>query len=134
MKKLTILYIVLEILAGFGLGIAFIYILPFSGKGHLEQSVINTFMSGFIGVIIGIAVPGYFHSKKIGMLDRFFKAVGFSIVGLLLFLILYILQNFLTFDYLPHYVSSMVLPIILPILGAVLGFNYALKNKGSLTN
>jgi len=129
MKKLIILYIFLETLVGFGLGIAFIYILPFSGKGHLEQSMINTFMTVFLGVIIGIAIPGYFHCKKISKLNRFFKAVGFSIVGLILFLILYILQNFLTFDYLPHYVSSMVLPVILPILGAVLGFNYALKNK-----
>ena len=128
MKKLIILYIVLETLAGFGLGIAFIYLLPFSGKGHLEQSMINTFIAIFLGVIVGIAIPGYFHCKKIGKLNRFFRAIGHSILGLILFLILYILQNFLTFDYLPHNLSSMVLPIILPIIGAVLGFNYALKN------
>lgn len=127
MKKLTILHLVLEIIAGIGLGIAFIYILSFPGKGHLEQSITNTFIAVFLGIIIGIAIPGYFHCKKIGKLNRVFKAIRFSIVGLILFLTLYILQNFLTFDYLPHYVSSMVLPIVLPILGAVLGFNYALR-------
>ena len=79
MKKLIILYIVLETLAGFGLGIAFIYLLPFSGKGHLEQSMINTFIAIFLGVIVGIAIPGYFHCKKIGKLNRFFRAIGHSI-------------------------------------------------------
>lgn len=127
-KKITILFFVIEVLSGIGLGIAFAYISPFSSKGHLEQSVINTFTSIFLGAIIGIAIPGYFHCKKIDKLNRFFKAVGLSIVGLIIFLILYILQNFLTFDYLPHYVSSIALPVILPITGGSVGFNYALRH------
>ncbi len=129
MKKRTVVYIVLEVLAAVSLGISFIYILPFTGKGHLEQSVINTFIAVFLGVITGIAIPGYFHSKKLGKQNSFIKAIGLSVVGMILFLVLYIVQNFITFDYLPHYISSMLLPVLLPILGAVLGFNYALRKK-----
>ncbi len=65
---------------------------------------------------------------KIGKRKSFFKAMGLGVTGMVLFLILYILQNFLTFDYLPHYVSSIALPVILPIIGGVVGFNYNLRH------
>jgi uncharacterized membrane-anchored protein len=128
-RKINILFFVIEVLSGIGFGVAFAYFSPFSGKGHLEQSVISTFISIFLGAIIGIAMPGYFHCRKVGKQKSFFKAVGLGITGVVLFLVLYILQNFLTFDYLPHYVSSIALPVILPIIGGVIGFNYALRQR-----
>jgi uncharacterized membrane protein YjfL (UPF0719 family) len=127
-KKISILFFVIEVLSGIGFGVAFAYISPFSGNGHLEQSITSTFISIFLGAIIGIAIPGYFHLMKIGKRKSFFKAMGLGVTGMVLFLILYILQNFLTFDYLPHYVSSIALPVILPIIGGVVGFNYNLRH------
>ena len=127
MKRVTVIYILLEILSCFSLGLVFVYIFPQSGKGHLGQSIINTFIIIFFGVIVGIAIVGYFHCKVIGKLNKFPKAVALSFVGLIFFLFLYILQNFLTFGFLPHYLSSVVLPVLFSIFGAVLGFNYALR-------
>jgi len=122
-------FVLLEII--FGLGFALIggYIFSIFDKADITSSVLNTFMIVFISIILGISLIGYFHLKYIQKLSIFGKSILSSCIGLITFLILYVIINSLTFDYLPHYLSSVILPIVLPMTGAVLGFNFLTIKK-----
>lgn len=120
------LFVSLEIIFGLGFGILGGYIFSFFDRADITASVFNTFMIVFASMIIGVLLVGYFHFKVIDRLNDFGKAIGWSFLGLIAFLILYIGINALTFKLLPHYISSVILPIVLPVLGTVIGLNYIL--------
>jgi uncharacterized protein YacL len=48
----------------------------------------------------------------------------FATIGLILFLLLYVLITAIGFDYLPYTLTAWILPVLLPMIGAVLGFNF----------
>jgi ABC-type Na+ efflux pump permease subunit len=80
-------------------------------------------------MIMGILLVGYFHFRAINRLNDFSKAIGLSFLGLIAFFILYIIVNALAFKILPHYLSSVILPIIMPVIGAVTGLNFIILNQ-----
>jgi hypothetical protein len=126
------IFVTLELLFGLGFGILAGYVFSFFDKADMTASVFNTFMTVFIAMMIGVVLIGYFHFRAMNRLSEFGKAVGWCFLGLLAFLILYIILNALTFRILPHYISSVILPVIMPVAGAVMGLNYVLikaKNK-----
>jgi hypothetical protein len=129
-KRLIITgFILLEIIFGLGFALLGGYIFSKFDKADITSSVLNTFIILFISMIFGVGLIGYFHLKYFEKLSIFGKSILSSCIGLIAFIILYIVINSLTFDYLPHYLSSVILPIVLPMTGAVLGFNFLIIKK-----
>jgi len=123
-------FIFLEAISGLGFAFFGTYLFSFFDKGHITASVFKTFLIIFLSVIIGIGLVGYIHLKSIDKQTIFGKSMIYCCVGLIVFLILYIFINSLTFDYLPHYISSVIMPVLIPLTGAMLGFNF-LTIKGN---
>jgi uncharacterized protein YacL len=127
------IFIILEFIAGFVFGVLGGYAFSFFDRYNtLNTSIVLAFTSAFIALLIGVGVVGYIHLKKSGRLRYFGQSAVFSLLGLIVFVLLYILIEFLTYQVLPYYLSSFLLPIILPLTGAVLGFNF--KNFRKETN
>lgn len=127
-------YVLLEAISGLVFAILGGYIFSFFDKGHITASVINTFLVIFISIIIGIGIVGYFHLRSIEMLAYYGKSMVFSFIGLIVFLLIYIIIVSLSFEFLPYYISSVVMPVILPLIGAVVGFNLlTLKRRHTST-
>jgi len=121
----TSVFIILEFIAGFVFGVLGGYAFSFFDRyNNLDTSIALAFTSAFIALLIGVGIIGYLHLKKIGRAKYFGQSIAFSLIGLITFVLLYILIELLTYQVLPYYISSFLLPIILPLTGAVLGFNY----------
>jgi hypothetical protein len=126
------IFIVLEFIAGFVFGVLGGYAFSFFDRyNDLDTSIALAFTSAFIALLIGVAVIGYIHLKNIGRARYFGRSVAFSLLGLIVFVLLYILIVLLANQMLPYYISSFLLPIILPLTGAVLGFNFKNLKKSS---
>ena len=68
------------------------------------------------------------------MLAYYGKSMVFSFIGLIVFLPIYIIIVSLSFEFLPYYISSVVMPVILPLIGAVVGFYLlTLKRRHMIT-
>ena len=90
---------------------------------------------GMMGPAIGIGLVGFFYLKQINRTADFGESMLLSFLGLIGFLILYAIINSLTFKLIPHYLSSVLLPIILPMTGGVIGFNYKTRKlTGQIAN
>ena len=127
------IFIILEFIAGFVFGVLGGYAFSFFDRyNDLDTSIALAFASAFIALLIGVGVIGYIHLRKIGRAKYFGRSVVFSLLGLTVFVLLYILIELLTYQVLPYYIGSFLLPIILPLTGAVLGFNF--KNFRKETN
>lgn len=119
------LFIIIEFIAGFIFGILGGYAFSFFDRyNSLDTSMALALTSAFVALLIGVGIIGYIHLKKIGRVKYFGQSVALSLLGLLVFVALYIAINLLTYETLPYYISSILLPIVLPLIGAVLGFNY----------
>lgn len=121
-----IIFIVIEFVFGFGFGILGAYVFSFFDKADIMMSVFNTFLIAYISMTLGVVVIGYFHYRAIGKSNQFGKAIGWCMLGLMLFLIFYVMINALFFKFIPYYISSMILPAVMPTIGAVIGINYLL--------
>jgi hypothetical protein len=126
-KKTRRIYYIIEALSGLIFGTILGELVWIYARGHINMMIIKSFSAVFIGVVIGIAIPGYIYCKKNSKVEKFIKAIGLSIAGLFAFLLMYIGLSALVFDLIPHYISSVAMPVVLPLTGAVLGFNVALK-------
>jgi len=121
----SVSFIILEFIAGFVFGVLGGYAFSFFDRyNNLDTSIALAFTSAFIALLAGVGVIGYLHLKKIGRVKYFGQSVVFSLLGLIIFVLLYILIELVTYQVLPYYIGSFLLPIILPLTGAVLGFNY----------
>jgi len=129
----SVSFIILEFIAGFVFGVLGGYAFSFFDRyNNLDTSIVLAFTSAFIALLVGVGVIGYLHLKKTGRVRYFGQSVVFSLLGLIAFILLYILIELLTYQVLPYYIGSFLLPIILPLTGAVLGFNF--KNLRRETN
>lgn len=125
--------IFLETISGLIFGLMSGYVYSLFDKADITHSVLNTFLIVYLFILVGIGLVGYFYLKSINKHSNFEKSIAFSAIGLILFLILYIVVNSLTFKILPHYITSVILPIILPLFGALLGFNISIiKRKNNI--
>ena|ERR1051326_4248590 len=122
-------FIILEFIAGFVFGVLGGYGFSFFERyNSLDTSIVLALTSAFIALLIAVGVIGYVHLKKIGRTKYFGQSIVFSLVGLVVFVLLYILIKLMADQQLPYFIDSVLLPILLPLTGAVLGFNY--KNIG----
>lgn len=118
-------FIILEFIAGFIFGVLGGYAFSFFNRfNRLDTSIVLALTCAFIALLIGVGIIGYIHLKKLGRLEYFGQSIAFSLLGLVAFILLYILIKLLADQVLPYYIDSFLLPILLPLVGAVLGFNY----------
>ena len=122
-------FIILEFFFGMAFGILSVYIFSFYNKFSLFSLILYTFLTIYASALFGIGIIGFFHLKQNGRVKDFGHAIFYSFIGLIAFLIIYIIINALTFKLIPYYISSVLLPVILPIIGAVIGFNYKIFKK-----
>jgi len=126
------LFIILEFIAGFVFGVLGGYAFSFFDRyNSLDTSIILAFTSAFIALLIGVGLIGYIHLRRIGRAKYFGQSVAFSLLGLVVFVIVYILIELVANQVLPYYIGSFLLPIILPLTGAVLGFNFKNSRKST---
>ncbi len=129
MRMNKIFFIVLEFFFAIGFGVLGSYIFSRVNDSDITLSILGNFIIAFFGMILGIAFIGFFQLSAIGKRGEFIKAIIYCFIGLSSFLILYLIINSLTFKVLPHYLSSVMLPILIPVTGAVIGFNYIVFRK-----
>ena len=127
-RRSNILFFILELISGIGVGILGTYLVtPNNPKFDLNLSIIIGFLTICAFALIGIAIPGFFHSRIIngkywlGIINTFL----FLIIGLLFGVVL----SFVTFDFLPYRFTSFYIPIFTPILIGVIGFNVGIKTQ-----
>jgi hypothetical protein len=129
MKPAGTIFVILEFIVGFAFGVLGGYAFSFFNRYNgLDTSRVLAFTSAFIAVLIGVGMIGYIHLRKIGRAKYFIQSVIFSVFGLLVFVLLYVVIELLAYHALPYYLGSFLLPILLPLTGAILGFNF--KNYG----
>src|SRR5688572_4582291 len=115
--KFTTIFVLLQYIIGFAFAIAGIFLFPVPDHWSLMTSVFYSFLVGFICMLFGVCLVGYFHLRQKKVLHRFGKAMALSLAGLLLFLLLHsFIQKFLPSEF-------GVLTFLLPLTGAVFGFN-----------
>jgi hypothetical protein len=125
MKPAGTIFVILEFIVGFAFGVLGGYAFSFFDRyNSSDTSIVLAFTSAFIALLIGVGIIGYIHLRKIGRAKYFRQSVIFSLVGLLVFVLLYVLIELLAYQALPFYLGSFLLPILLPLTGAVLGFNF----------
>ena len=127
--KSKIFFVSLELICGFGFALLGSDFYSLFDEANLDTSIFNTYAIAFISMVLGIGFAGYFHFRAKKKLNQFGAAVGLSIVGLFLFLILYFILVAFSFELIPYYFSSVVLPIVMPLCGAVIGFNFRIRNR-----
>jgi hypothetical protein len=117
--KTTAIFIVLQFIAGFAFGIVGMFLLPERDNWSLNTSIFYTVLFGFISMLIGVGVVGYFHLRIKKVSKRFLIALMLSFAGSLFFLFLGVFIE----EYLPTQFGFVV--AILSLTGAVFGFNLA---------
>ena len=128
LKRLTNLskkFILIEFIAGLCSGELGVYIFSFR-QNHFDinSSIIYAFAVMLGSMFIGIWITGFFHIKKIGKLNSFGLSMFYTVIGSIVFLILYIILDILSFNIIPYFVSTVILPVFMTLSGAVIGFNY----------
>jgi len=132
-KMKNSIFIILEFIAGFAFGVLGGYAFSFLNRyNNLDTSIFLAFTSAFVSLLLGVAIIGFIYLKRAGRVKDLGRSILLSLLGLLAFLIIYILIDLLAYQALPYYLSSIILPIILPLTGAVLGFNYENYRRQSL--
>ena len=115
--KSTILFVVLQYIIGYIFTIVGMFLF-LDESNSLSASMFYSMLGGFIGMIVGVALVGYFHLRLKHVVHKFILAMMFSVSGLLLFVLLYELTK----KMLPKELDILLL--FLPLSGAVFGFNF----------
>jgi len=85
-------FIILEFIAGFIFGVLGGYAFSFFDRyNRLDTSIVLALTCAFITLLIGVGIIGYIHLKKLGRLKYFGQSIAFSLLGLVVFVLLYIL-------------------------------------------
>jgi len=119
----AVIFVFLEYLIGFGFAMAGIFIFSEYDRSSLMTSIFYGFVVSFISMFVGIGLVGYFHCRMMRILKKFVGALGLTLVGIFLCLLLYAMVE----GFLPDYLG--ILAIIFPLTGGVMGFNLALSKE-----
>ena len=117
--KSTVIFIALQYIIGFAFAVGGIFLWAEKDTSSLMTSIFYGFLVGFICMLAGVGLVGYFHLRVKHILYRFGTAMALSLAGLLVFLVLYIFIESL----LPK--EFGIFSLFLPLTGAVFGFNLA---------
>lgn len=127
-KRKNILFIILELLSGVVIGILTTYLLiPYIPILDLNLSIIVGFLIFAFSAVIGIGIPGFFHSLIKGNYSNFGIGIGKATIGVLLGLLLSGILSAMTSSLLPNGVSALLIPVLTTVLCGVIGFNYGIK-------
>lgn len=77
----------------------------------------------------GIGIVGYWALKKLDRHGDFFEFFSLSFLGLIIAVLFYGVLVSLTFKLIPYHLSTVIMPSVLPLTGAIVGFNYKLRNQ-----
>lgn len=110
-KAKLAVYIVLEFVFGLGFGVTGGLLFSMFGTWDIFYSVLFTFIIIFVTIPVGVGVVGYFYLSQLGRQKDFGKSILLSILGLVGFVILYLILSSFAFKIMAHYVSSILLPI-----------------------
>ena len=126
--RTTILFFILEMISGALFGI-FGTRLVFPNKPILDLnfSIILTFIALMAFAVIGIGIPGFFHSRMVNKNKSYRIAIVKATLGVSLGIIFGVLLSTMTSGLLPYEISSYLIPILIPILFGVIGFNMEMK-------
>jgi hypothetical protein len=117
--KFTTLFVLLQYIIGLTFALLGMFFFPDLGHWSLMASIFYSFLIGFFCMLTGVGLVGYFHLRQKRILHKFRKAMALSFVGLLLFLLFYIVIEKL----IPKELGILI--VFLPLTGAVFGFNLA---------
>jgi len=129
-RRNNILFFVLELISGIGIGILGTYLVtPSKPKFDLNLSIIIGFLTICLFALIGIGIPGYFHSRINDNNKNYKVGMGKATLGILVGLVLGGILSALTYSFLPYQISSFYIPILTPVLCGVIGFNKGIKSR-----
>jgi hypothetical protein len=125
MKQKQLIFVSLEVIIGTAFAIIAMYIFISFDKKDLFDSILYGFMIGFVAMILGIGLVGYFHCKYAGKLNEFGKAMAWCCLGILAAAVFDIVIGPFLFRNIHPFFS-----ILIPGAMAVTGFNYGMFRKG----
>lgn len=120
-------FIVLEFVLGFVFALIAFYCCSSYLVANLSSDIFFTFIAMFVAMMFGVVLVGYLHLNAIGLRSGFWQALGTTLLGMIMSIILYLLVNIVVVKIVPHYITAVLLPLLLPLVGMVLGWNYSLR-------
>jgi len=102
---------------------------PNKPKFDLNLSIIIGFLTICVFALIGIGIPGFFHSRMNDNNKKYGIGMGKAALGILIGLVLGGILSAITYSFLPYQISSFYIPILTPILCGVIGFNKGIKHR-----
>jgi hypothetical protein len=88
--KITTLFVILQYICGFAFAATSIFLFIEISHLELNAGIFLGFLIGFIGMITGVEIVGYFHLRVKHIRRKFRLTLVLSSLGLLAFLFLYI--------------------------------------------
>ncbi len=127
-RRNNILFFVLELISGIGIGLLGTYLVtPVKPKFDLNLSIIIGFLTICVFALIGIGIPGFFHSRMNDNSKKYGIGMGKAVLGIIIGLVLGGILSAITYSFLPYQISSFYIPILIPVLCGVIGFNKGIK-------
>ena len=119
-RTTRIIFFILELGIGLGIGLlGFFIIADELLVFDMNLSIIVGFLTLFLFALIGIAIPGFFHSRAIDENRTFLTGMAKATIGMAIgMLISIILPNEIHHGQLLRYIT-----ILIPVFCAVVGFN-----------
>lgn len=124
-------YIWFQFIAGGMAGMLGTFILPTKMPDSLTSLVLY-FILLYVSMLLGVVLVGYFQFKSLNRLNRFRNAIVECFVGLIMFVMVYFLIDWLFLDR-----NWQSLSILVPLIGAIIGLNFIFiraKKQSDLTN
>lgn len=138
-------FISLELFLGFWFGIlGSVFVSPFfdgfvratsqrmiggCASGPMEGDLFFMNLTLHLFMLLGVTIAGYFHFRTFEIMGEFKSAIGWSFMGMLLFVFLYGAWYSIAFSISNTYFELPVLSMVMPLCGAVLGFNFPILQK-----
>jgi MFS family permease len=130
-QKKKILFFVLELVSGIGIGILGAYLTtPENPKHDLFGAILILYLKAMGFALIGIGMPGFFHSRINDKNKKYAIGIGMAVVGILVGMILGTILSSVISGILPYRISSglsLYISFFTPILFGVIGFNKVIK-------
>ncbi len=127
-RRNNILFFILELISGIGI-LGTYLVTPDKPKFDLNLSIIIGFLTICVFALIGIGIPGFFHSRINDKNKKYGIGMGKAALGILIGLVLGGILSAVTYSFLPYQISSFYIPILTPTLCGVIGFNIGIESQ-----
>ncbi len=123
-KRTHYICIILEVVSGFGLGLfGFFMLADKLLKFDMNLSFILGYLSIFFFALIGIVIPGFFHSRRINKNKTFLIGIAKATIAMVIGMLftIFLPRSIYEGDLLRYIV------ILIPIICSVVGFNMGIR-------